>query len=120
MSRLLRARQNPPFAWQYKWTRLNEDGTKKIDIDSAFKQPERVTVKWDVKEQGTGARGRTRQVLADIVPDKGVLGPEFALIYTIPGFESKIRPHLDVTGNNYVTRLHNLFGKCIQGEASTK
>ena len=45
MSNILRAQQDPPFGWFYKWTKLNEYGVSKDDIDTALKQPETIKVK---------------------------------------------------------------------------
>ena len=117
---ILRSQQNPPFGWFYKWTPLNEDGVPTTDLETALKQPETIRLKWGVTETGVSARGRTREVSADIVPDKAILGAEYALIHTIPDFEAKIRPRLDSTAANFVVQLHDLFGRCLQGKAVTK
>ena len=85
MSNILRAQQDPPFGWFYKWTKLNEYGVSKDDIDTALKQPETIKVKWD-RAQSNGRSSRPPEATADIVPDKAMLGPEYALIYTIPDF----------------------------------
>mmetsp|Transcript_5824 Transcript_5824/g.9968 ORF Transcript_5824/g.9968 Transcript_5824/m.9968 type:complete len:570 (+) Transcript_5824:162-1871(+) len=116
MANILRAQENPPFRWYYAWTRLDEAGDPVTDYESALKQPETVRVRWD-KE---AADGKTREVSADVVPDKGSFGAEFALIYTIPEFESKIRLRLDKAAKDYVPKIHDLFGRCLQGKASTK
>ena len=115
---ILRSHQDPPFGWFYKWTSLNEDGVPGLDLDTALKQPETIRIKWDVPEPGT--RGRTREVSADIIPDKAILGAEYALIHTIPDFEGKIRPRLDIHDVDFVAKLHDLFGRCLQGKAVTK
>ena len=120
MSNILRADQNPPFGWYYNWTQLTIDGIPKKDIESALKQPETTRIKWNVPELGTGNRGRLRKISADIVPDKAMLEAEYALIFTIPDFEDKIRKRLDENDPNYVTLLHDLFGRCLQGKAATK
>ena len=57
---------------------------------------------------------------ADIIPDKAILGAEYALIHTIPDFEGKIRPRLDIHDVDFVAKLHDLFGRCLQGKAVTK
>ena len=84
MSNILRADQNPPFGWYYNWTQLNLDGIPKKDIESALKQPETTRIKWDMPELGAGNRGRLREISADIVPDKAMLGAEYALILLFP------------------------------------
>ena len=117
---ILRSQQNPPFGWLYKWTRLNEDGVPETDLETTLKQPETIRLKWDAPETGRGNQGRTREVSADIVPDKAILGAEYALIHTIPDFESKIRPRLHSEAEDFVAQLHNLFGRCLHGQAVTK
>ena len=63
---------------------------------------------------------KIREVSAEIAPDKGLFGAEFALIHTIPDFERKIRLRLDATLRDHVSRIHELFGRYVQGKASMK
>ena len=119
MSNILRAQQDPPFGWFYKWTKLNEYGVSKDDIDTALKQPETIRIKWD-RAQSNGRSPRNPEASADIVPDKAMLGPEYALIYTIPDFESKIKGRMDSADANYGKQLFQLFGQCLQHKAKTK
>ena len=119
MSNILRAQQDPPFGWFYKWTKLNEYGVSKDDIDTALKQPETIKVKWD-RAQSNGRSSRPPEASADIVPDKAMLGPEYALIYTIPDFESKIKGRMDSSDANYGKLLFQLFGQCLQHKSKTK
>ena len=119
MSKLLKAMNNPPFGFHYSWTKLKEDGvTPANDLEDALKQPDTIKVSFEVPAPGRGA-GRTHEVTAYIVPDKGLFGAEFALIYTIPQFQEKIQNRLEAAADNYVTQLHTLFGNCLQGKAST-
>ena len=92
MANILRAQENPPFRWQCAWTPLDEAGVPKTDFDSTLKQLEAVRVCWDK----TIAGGKTHEVSADIIPDRGLFGAEFALIHMIPDFEGKIRARLDI------------------------
>ena len=119
MSKLLKAINKPPFGWHYSWTKLEEDGvTPANDIEDALKQPDAIKVNFEVPAPGRGA-GRTHEVTAYIVPDKGLFGAEFALIFTLPQFKEKIQDRLDVAAGNHVSQLHSLFGNCLQGKAST-
>ena len=120
MSNILRARTHPPFAWYYQWTKLNELGTADNSIETALKQPETIKVKWDRSYRGTSNHPSRTEASADIVPDKGLLGPEYALIHTIPEFESKIKNRMDPSEPDYGRTLFELFGRCLQQKASTK
>ena len=116
MSNLLNAEQNPPFGWAYAWTPLDDDGIPKIDVSAALKQPKTTRVRWDtVPARGANAR----ELSADVVPDKGLLGPEFALIFTIPQFEKKIRARLDSGATSFVSDLYSRFADCLQDVALT-
>eukprot|EP00957_Ditylum_brightwellii_P002874 220572-Ditylum_brightwellii.AAC.1 len=89
-----------------------------IKHKSALKQPETTRICFDVPDLAQG--NNTREVLANIVPDKGLFGAEFALLYTFPEFEKRIKACLLSTANNYVARLYDLMGCCFQGKAQTK
>ena len=121
MSNILRAQQDPPFGWFYRWAKLNEFGIAEDDIDTALKQPETIRIKWDRAGHGrSGAPVPRSEISADIVPDKAMLGPEYALIYTIPDFESKIKGRMDSSEDDYGKKLFELFGRCLQHKAKTK
>ena len=117
MSNLLRATTEPWMGWWYKRTPLDEDGLPANRIETGLGQPETIRIKFDIPEAGRNAAGRTREVSADIVPDKGIFGPEYALVHTFPDFATKIRARLDPTAEGFVSNLHNLLGLCFQGVA---
>eukprot|EP00957_Ditylum_brightwellii_P192480 14654817-Ditylum_brightwellii.AAC.1 len=54
------------------------------------------------------------------MPDKGIWGAEYILIYTIDKSKKKIEGCLDNMATDYAKRLHNLFRQCLQGAAATK
>ena len=110
--------KDPPFGWFYRWTKLNEFIVADDDIDTALKQPETIRIKWDRRR--AGAPASRSEISADVVPDKVILGPEYALIYTIPDFESKIKGWMDETDDDYGKQLFELFGRCLQHKAKTK
>ena len=59
----------------------------------------------------------------DVVPDKGIFGPEYALTYTIPDFATKILTQWDKdykNNPNYLTKKFNLFCSRLQSVAATK
>ena len=96
MSNLLNALNEPPFDWYYAWASLDSDGVPKTEVSDALKQPETIRVLWDMPETGTRA-GPTRELSADVVPDKGLFGAEFAMIFTFPDFDRTIKARLDST-----------------------
>ena len=100
MSNILLAQQDPPFGWFYRWTKLNEFVVAKDDIDTALKQPETIRIKWDRGRAQVGAPASRSEISSNVVPDKAMLGPEYALIYTIPDFESKIKGRMDETNDD--------------------
>ena len=118
MSNLLGALNEPPFDWYYAWTALDSDGAPKTDVSDALKQPETIRVRWDMPD-GTRAGG-TRELSADVVPDKGIFGAEFSLIFTFPDFDRTIKSRLDNTAADYVSKLYFLMSRCMQGKALTK
>jgi hypothetical protein len=120
MANLLKAKKNPPFAWYYPWVALNDEGVPANSLEDGLKQPDTKRIKFDVPEVGANTRGRVREVSADIVPDKGIFGAEFPLVFTIPDFETKIRARLDPTAADFVAKLHQLFGDCLQGKGAAK
>eukprot|EP00957_Ditylum_brightwellii_P055950 4239648-Ditylum_brightwellii.AAC.1 len=71
-----------------------------IRHESTLKQPETTRIRFDVPDLGQG--NNTCEVSADIVPDKGLFGAEFALLYTFPEFEKRIKARLSSTASNYV------------------
>ena len=120
MANILRARLNPPFGWHYAWLPLNEDGQPNIKHESALKQPETIKIRWDVPESSRSGSGRPREVSADIIPDQGLFGCEFAMIHTFPTFEKLIKSRLDENSNEFVEQLYDLMGRCFQGKSQTK
>ena len=125
MSNIIRARQNPPFGWFYTWEPLNEDGLPNRHHTSALKQPETIKVRWEETiVTSTDDKGATTtkqsDKQADIIPDKGIFGCEFAMIHTFPGFDSLVKPRLNDQDPKYVENLYTLMGGCFQGNALTK
>eukprot|EP00957_Ditylum_brightwellii_P070981 5394366-Ditylum_brightwellii.AAC.1 len=75
---------------------------------SALKQPKTTRICFDVPDLAQG--NNTCEVSADIVPNKGLFGAEFALLYTFSEFEKRIKARLSSTTSNYVASLYNLMG----------
>ena len=112
----MRARQSPPFGWHYSWVPLNEDSLPNLTHSSAFKQPETIRVRWD-----EATKDSKREVVADIVPDRGLFGCEYAMIHTFPEFEKRIVARLDDTDEKaHGKMLYSLMNRCFQGKALTK
>ena len=125
MSNILRARQNTPFGWFYAWTPLNEDGLPNRNHTSALKQPETIKGCWEeiivtqVDDKGTQTTKQSDKQ-ADVIPDKGIFGCEFAMIHTFLDFDSSIKSRLNDKDPKYIEYLYTLMGKCFQGNALTK
>ena len=120
MSNLLRALQNPPFGWVVAWEDTDELGRPLENREAALRQPDRIKVKFDIPDGGVTRQARTREATAEITPDKGLFGAEYALVFTIPEFEKKIRARLDSTAADFAEKLFNIFGDCLQGKALVK
>lgn len=59
----------------------------------------------------------------NIIPDNGLLSPEYAMEFTIPAFKKKILLHWEKNhfgDKNYVNKKFELFCSCIQGIAADK
>ena len=110
MSNLLRALQNPPFGWVVAWEDTDELGRPLENREAALRQPDRIKVKFDIPDGGVTRQAGTREATAEITPDKGLFGAEYALVFTIPEFEKKIRARLDSTTANFAEKL---FGKAL-------
>eukprot|EP00957_Ditylum_brightwellii_P079894 6076623-Ditylum_brightwellii.AAC.1 len=83
-----------------------------------MRQPDTIKVSWD--QPDSNRTGGTRALTVSVVPDKGIFGAEYSLIYMINEFRKKIVAHLDSTAADHLQRLHDLFGQCLQGAAATK
>ena len=108
MSSILRAKKAPPFTWWYAWLTRDEDEIPKWSIEEG--QPDTIGIKLDTNETGVNSRGRIHEISADIVPDKGLYGPEYAMIFTIPQFKDKVITRLDPADPKFVSQLFTLFG----------
>lgn len=120
MSNLLRALQNPPFGWVVAWEDTDELGRPLENREAALRQPDRIKVKFDIPDGGVTRQAGTREATAEITPDKGLFGAEYALVFTIPEFEKKIRARLDSTAADFAEKLFDIFGDCLQGKALVK
>ena len=90
MGGLLKARQESTklFGWVYSWNPLDVNRESLITVGQSFRQPDTTRIKWHQPEGGNsrGANARTREVSADVVPDKGLYGTEYVLVFTIREF----------------------------------
>eukprot|EP00957_Ditylum_brightwellii_P046650 3540579-Ditylum_brightwellii.AAC.1 len=83
-----------------------------------MRKPDTIKVSWD--QLDSNQTGGTQALTMSIVPNKGIFGAEYSLIYTIEEFCEKIMACLDSTAADHPQRLHDLFGQCLQGAAATK
>eukprot|EP00957_Ditylum_brightwellii_P129380 9869802-Ditylum_brightwellii.AAC.1 len=118
MNNLLWAQKKPPFGWYYAWLKLSNIGEPQQDIDDGMRQPDTIKVSWD--QPDSNQSGETQALSVSVVPDKGIFGAGYSLIYTIEEFKKKMKVRLDTTATDHAQRLHNLFGQCLQGAAATK
>ena len=58
-----------------------------------------------------------REASADVVPDNGDNGPEFALVFTFRQFQSLVYNKLDANAQNFTKNLYELLEQCMQGKA---
>eukprot|EP00957_Ditylum_brightwellii_P014639 1103120-Ditylum_brightwellii.AAC.1 len=70
-----------------------------------MRQPDTIKVLWD--QLDSNRTGGTRALTVSVVPDKGVFGAEYSLIYMIEELRKKIVPCLDLTAADHPQRLHN-------------
>eukprot|EP00957_Ditylum_brightwellii_P102180 7789289-Ditylum_brightwellii.AAC.2 len=118
MSNLLWAQKKPQFGWYYAWLKLSNMGEPQQDINTGMRQLDTIKVSWD--QPDSNWTGGTWALTVSTVPDKGIFGAEYSLIYTIKEFRKKIVPCLDPTVADHPQRLHDLFSQCLQGAAATK
>eukprot|EP00957_Ditylum_brightwellii_P025586 1933663-Ditylum_brightwellii.AAC.1 len=85
MSNLLQAQKKPPFGWYYTWLKLSNIKEPQQDINTGMRQPETIKVSWD--QPDSNQSGGTWALSVSVVPDKGILGAEYSLIYTIGEFK---------------------------------
>eukprot|EP00957_Ditylum_brightwellii_P019135 1441569-Ditylum_brightwellii.AAC.1 len=70
-----------------------------------MRQPDTIKILWDHPDSNW--TGGTRALTVSAVPDKGIFGAEYSLIYTVEEFRKKIMPRLDPTAADHPQRLHN-------------
>eukprot|EP00957_Ditylum_brightwellii_P189440 14419314-Ditylum_brightwellii.AAC.1 len=83
-----------------------------------MRQPDTIKISWD--QLDSNKSGGTWALSVSSVPNKGIFGAEYSLIYTIDKFKKKVEVLHDNTSIEYVKRLHNLFGQCLQGAVTTR
>ena len=81
MANILHVQENPPFRWYYAWMPLNEAGLPITYLDSVLRQPETVHIFSDIPATDANAHGNMHEVIADTVPDKGLFGADFTLVF---------------------------------------
>ena len=110
MANILRAKDFPPFGWYYAWVPLDNLANPDKNHPSALKQPKTIKVCWERK---------SKDVVAKIIPNKGLFGCEFAMIHTFLQFEELIWARLNDKDTDHVKLLYDLMGRCFQQTAKT-
>jgi hypothetical protein len=115
MAELLTAINKPAFNWYPKLIKLNDKGLPKNPIKDGMSQPPTIKILWSTSNG--------REMSYEVTPDKGLFGPEYALVYTIPDFEKKLPIRWDKDHKEdpkYMNKNFDLFRSCLQGTAITK
>ena len=115
MAELLTAINEPAFNWYPQWIELNEKGEPKNPIKDGMSQPPTIKILWSTPNG--------REMSCDVTPDKARFGPEYALAYTIPDFETKLLVRWEKDHKEdpeYINKKFDLFRSCLQGVAVTK
>eukprot|EP00957_Ditylum_brightwellii_P045025 3415750-Ditylum_brightwellii.AAC.1 len=92
MSNLLRAQKKPPFGWYHAWLKLSVIRELQQDINTVVRQLNTIKVLWD--QPYSNQTGGTWALTVNVMPDKGIFGAEYSLIYTIEEFRKKMVPRL--------------------------
>ena len=107
-----KAEQNPPFGWYPAWEVLDKDGIPDKTPKAAYKQPESIKISWRDTSAST-----PHEVTANIIPDKGLLGCEYAMQHTFRTFDDQVLTRVD---KKDITTIYRLMSSCFQGTAKTK
>lgn len=126
MADLLEAINNPPLSVYPKWTRLDDYGMPKVDPSESMKQPDKIKVTYSIKGRRAPDDERVQSERYDVVPDKGELGCEYFVHYTLPGLNEIFDGFVSTVDNSH-NHNHEEFGKqmfaitpkCLQGDALT-
>ena len=84
MSNLLKILENPPFSQWYKWVDVDIYGVPKDSLSSALKQPNTIQIR--LKIPGNGRDAQTKERCDDVIPDKVMLGAEYAIVHVLLDF----------------------------------
>ena len=88
MRNLLWAQKKPLFGQYYAWLKLIDIREPQKDIDAGMRQPDMIKVSWD--QPDSNQSGGTQALSVSVVPNKGIFGAEYSLIYMIKEFRKKI------------------------------
>ena len=85
----------------------------------ALKQPD--TIQTHLEISGDGHSARTEKQRADVIPEKGILGTQYALIHVLPYFENKICSRFANRNNDaFGPTKFQIWGCCLQGKCLNK
>ena len=66
----------------------------KDSLSSALKQPNTIQIR--LKIPGNGRDAQTKERCDDVIPDKVILGAEYALVHVLPDFEKNLQPFCEL------------------------
>lgn len=95
-----KAEKNPPFGWYSAWEVLDKDRLSDKTPRSAFKQPESIKISCRDTSSST-----PHEVTANIIPDKGLLGCEYAMQHTFRTFDDQVLTRVDKKDVKTIYRL---------------
>ena len=88
MADILEVQTNPLFGWWYSWLPVKEiDGMPDFTAAATSKNLDTVKLKWRVDDP---KGGKPWEHSAEIVPDYGFHGVEYALVHTFPTFQKTV------------------------------
>lgn len=104
-----------PLGGISKWVELDNQGKPNNPIKDRLSQPTTIKVTWSSRNG--------HEIPQELTPEKGLFGPEYALMYTIPDYKLQLLEHLNndkANDKDYIHKKFNLFQRCLQRVAIAK
>eukprot|EP00957_Ditylum_brightwellii_P052518 3982481-Ditylum_brightwellii.AAC.1 len=87
MSNLVQSQKKLLFGWYYMWLKLSSTGEPQQDIDAGMRQPDMIKISQNQPDSNQSEE--TWALSISVVPNKGILGAEYSIIYMIKEFKKK-------------------------------
>ena len=126
MSDLLESIDNSPVGVYPTWTRLGEYGMPKVDPAESMKQPDKIKITYTMNGRRDPDKNHISSGNYSAVPDKGELGCEYLVHFTLPGLIDIFQGFVSTVDHAH-NHEYEEFGKqmfaitpeCLQGDALT-